>query len=116
MSGRRGSNSPPIAWKAIALPNELLPLKTHQRTWAVKDSNLRTRKRTDLQSVAFNHSAICPNQRAEEGSRTPDLLITNQLLYQLSYLGLLSYVKNLFFWDGKGNGKLFPTKFFKRKI
>jgi hypothetical protein len=25
MSGRRGSNSPPIAWKAIALPNELLP-------------------------------------------------------------------------------------------
>ncbi len=27
MSGRRGSNSPPIAWKAIALPNELLPLK-----------------------------------------------------------------------------------------
>lgn len=23
--------------------------------------------------------------RAEEGSRTPDLLITNQLLYQLSY-------------------------------
>ena len=24
-SGRRGSNSPPIAWKAIALPNELLP-------------------------------------------------------------------------------------------
>jgi len=26
-SGRRGSNSPPIAWKAIALPNELLPLK-----------------------------------------------------------------------------------------
>src|SRR6187551_1031775 len=26
LSGRRGSNSPPIAWKAIALPNELLPL------------------------------------------------------------------------------------------
>lgn len=25
LSGRRGSNSPPIAWKAIALPNELLP-------------------------------------------------------------------------------------------
>ena len=25
-SGRRGSNPPPIAWKAIALPNELLPL------------------------------------------------------------------------------------------
>ncbi len=25
-SGRPGSNWPPIAWKAIALPNELLPL------------------------------------------------------------------------------------------
>jgi hypothetical protein len=27
LSGRPGSNWPPIAWKAIALPNELLPLK-----------------------------------------------------------------------------------------
>ena len=26
LSGRRGSNSRPIAWKAIALPTELLPL------------------------------------------------------------------------------------------
>jgi hypothetical protein len=26
-SGRPGSNWPPIAWKAIALPNELLPQK-----------------------------------------------------------------------------------------
>lgn len=25
MSGRRGSNPPPEAWKATALPNELLP-------------------------------------------------------------------------------------------
>ena len=28
--------------------------------WAEKDSNLRTRERTDLQSVAFSHSAIYP--------------------------------------------------------
>ena len=27
-------------------------------------------------------------KRAGEGTRTPDLLITNQLLYQLSYAGL----------------------------
>ncbi len=26
LSGKRGSNSRPIAWKAIALPTELLPL------------------------------------------------------------------------------------------
>jgi hypothetical protein len=27
-------------------------------------------------------------RRANEGIRTPDLLITNQLLYQLSYIGV----------------------------
>jgi hypothetical protein len=30
---------------------------------------------------------------ADVGIRTPDLLITNQLLYQLSYIGLLSILK-----------------------
>ena len=35
--------------------------------------------------------------RADEGTRTPDRLITNQLLYQLSYIGFSSYVKQLFF-------------------
>ena len=30
-------------------------------SWAEQGSNLRTRERTDLQSVAFNHSAICPS-------------------------------------------------------
>ena len=38
LSGRRGSNPPPIAWKAIALPNELLPLDV---LWGEEDSNLR---------------------------------------------------------------------------
>ena len=37
-SGRRGSNSPPIAWKAIALPNELLPLTQFE---SVKSLNLK---------------------------------------------------------------------------
>ena len=31
--------------------------------WAEKDSNLRTRMRTDLQSAAFSRSAICPEQK-----------------------------------------------------
>ena len=30
-------------------------------------------------------------KRAEEGTRTPDLLITNQWLYQLSYFGLFLF-------------------------
>jgi hypothetical protein len=51
---------------------------------------------TDLQSVPFGHSGTPPFifQRqpvrfnsAGERTRTPDLLITNQLLYQLSYAG-----------------------------
>ena len=62
LSGRRGSNSRPIAWKAIALPTELLPQKywltellaywfcnqttdnsINQFMWGKKDSNLRSR-------------------------------------------------------------------------
>ena len=41
---------------------------------------------TDLQSVAFSLFAISPSG-AENRNRTRNLLITNQLLYQLSYFG-----------------------------
>ena len=40
----------------------------------------------DLQSVPFGHSGNPPYEIGAGGrTRTPDLLITNQLLYQLSY-------------------------------
>ncbi len=40
----------------------------------------------DLQSVPFGHSGIPPYSSGAGGRiRTPDLLITNQLLYRLSY-------------------------------
>jgi hypothetical protein len=39
---------------------ELDPTARGGGQWAEKDSNLRTLTRTDLQSVAFSHSAICP--------------------------------------------------------
>ena len=40
----------------------------------------------DLQSVPFGHSGIPPCSIGAGGrTRTPDLLITNQLLYRLSY-------------------------------
>ncbi len=52
-------------------------------------------KATDLQSAPFGHSGTLPYIRvsnkltlfvgAGDGTRTRDLLITNQLLYQLSY-------------------------------
>ena len=43
---------------------------------------------TDLQSAPFGHSGTLPRYQkngAGDGTRTRDLLITNQLLYQLSY-------------------------------
>ena len=43
------------------------------------------RNATDLQSAPFGHSGTRPYIGAGERTRTPDLLITNQLLYQLSY-------------------------------
>ena len=50
----------------------------------------------DLQSAAFSHFATPPHIQMFNGagdrSRTHDLLITSQLLYQLSYTG----VKNIY--------------------
>jgi hypothetical protein len=58
-------------------------------------------KGTDLQSVAFSHFATPPGKNnAGDRSRTHDLLITSQLLYQLSYTGRIKKVlllKYLFF-------------------
>ena len=49
----------------------------------------------DLQSVPFGHSGIPPYSISTVGgaggrTRTPDLLITNQLLYRLSYTSILT--------------------------
>ena len=71
--------------------------------WAVVDSNHRSRKTADLQSAPFGRSGNCPyisikkllidvilltnaiikfqTCRASGGIRTPDQLITNQLLW-----------------------------------
>ena len=46
----------------------------------------------DLQSAAFSLFATPPADDAGERSRTLDLLITSQLLYQLSYTGILWWV------------------------
>ena len=90
LSGRRGSNPRPTAWKAVALPTELLPLMhfeilklgnfeidaqtqfpnwafhpdsnrdQNQRAWAEVDSNHRSRKTADLQSAPFGRSGTRP--------------------------------------------------------
>ena len=67
LSGRRGSNSRPSAWKADALSTELLPQKSARPggqallfLWAKMDSNHRRYKPADLQSAPFDHSGIRP--------------------------------------------------------
>ena len=50
-------------------------------------------KGADLQSAAFSHFATPPIiKNAGERNRTPNLLITSQLLYQLSYTGICIHI------------------------
>ena len=100
-SGRRGSNPRPSAWKADALPTELLPqnfffqrkspIKNFGLSWEKMDSNHRRYKPADLQSAPFGHSGILPKFlrtfEPMEGIEptTPRLQITCS--GQLSYIG-----------------------------
>ena len=45
---------------------------------------------TDLQSAPFGHSGTHPYPKADDRTRTDNLLITNQLLCQLSHIGIYS--------------------------
>ena len=80
-SGRRGSNSRHLAWKASALPTELHPhyaehprkvltdplySNTYRQSFLVEGAGFEPAysERTDLQSVAFNHSATPPKSTA----------------------------------------------------
>ena len=60
------------------------------RWWERMDSNHRSEDATDLQSAPIGHSGTLPYSINGAGGRirTPDLLITNQLLYQLSYTSI----------------------------
>ena len=70
-----------------ALLLELAPCEV----WGEQDSNLRSCEAADLQSAPVGHLGISPVpiHGANGRIRTPDLLITNQLLYQLSYTSVL---------------------------
>ena len=60
-SGRRGSNPLPSAWKADALPDELLPLLPRfYKAWREMDLNHRRLAPTGLQPVSFDRSDIPP--------------------------------------------------------
>ena len=63
-SGRPGSNRLPSAWKADALPDELLPLN-HSDRWGKEDSNLRRLTPADLQSAPVDRFGIPPMEPME---------------------------------------------------
>ena len=68
---------------------------------------------TDLQSAPFGHSGTPPYAIGAGGrTRTPDLLFTNQLLYQLSYTstGICSSAAKISLSDGKEFVKHFFRK------
>ena len=109
VSGRRNSNPRPSAWKADALPTELLPLNIvsenrnillfrHYIIFPVLSGESRIRTYEGICQQIYSlpqlaalvspqknrtslsrHTFTTPS-RADEGIRTPDLQITNQLL------------------------------------
>src|SRR2546427_5656188 len=99
-SGKRDSNPRPSAWKADALPLSYSRSScfTTTRWWRGEDSNLR-RLRRQIYSLLPLTARVplqrrhelergkrgARRQRAGEGTRTPNRLITNEMLYQLSY-------------------------------
>ena len=92
----------------VLLTHRTIAKEQNNVKWAEEDSNLWSRKTADLQSAPFGRSGICPYIKsginywnpkpqlfrfrslirllpgATCRNRTNDLLITNQLLYQLS--------------------------------
>ena len=60
------------------------------------------RNATDLQSAPFGHSGTLPYEIGAGGRiRTPDLLITNQLLYQLSYTSIFDPAEHMIADDSR---------------
>ena len=77
VSGRRNSNPRPSAWKADALPTELLPLVAFRG-----EGRIRTYEGISQQIYSLPQLAtlVPPQTGADGGIRTHGLLITNQLL------------------------------------
>ena len=84
------------------------------------DLNHRRLSPSDLQSDAIDHSATLPKKivagalcnGAGDQIRTDDLLITSQLLYQLSYAGLTERHYNGFSEKVNREDEVFCERFF----
>ena len=68
-----------------------------------KDSNLREGGANRFKSAPFGHSGI-EFQKADDRTRTDNLLITNQLLCQLSHIGEIT---NTFIINGTNRARTY---------
>ncbi len=88
----------------LSPPNKKYQPPDGDRYFLVGDGGFEPPKAlpADLQSVPFGHSGNPPYMKFGAGGRirTPDLLITNQLLYQLSYtsISISAVYSNRTFW------------------
>ncbi len=85
-------NLRPSGYEPDELPNCSTPRYKAEkffRKWMEKDSNLRSRRQQiySLPPLATRESI---HMQADDRTRTDNLLITNQLLCQLSHIGLVS--------------------------
>ena len=93
---RRATGAPPRAAFRIHRPKKNTVTPDGVTVFLVGEGGFEPPKSvtTDLQSAPFGHSGIppysirCETAGAGRRTRTPDLLITNQLLYQLSYTSI----------------------------
>ncbi len=103
--GYLDSNQGVTESKSVALPLGYTPMRLKNGG----GGRIRTAEPegTDLQSVVFSHFTTPPDEDgAGERSRTLDLLITSQLLYQLSYTG------NKYINGGSGRNRTADTRIF----
>ena len=89
-SARDGTSSiSPSGLRAIGTPEP--PLATLGRWYQIGIKRPRTHDRR-LALATVIRLTYAEKRRADERTRTADLLITSELLYQLSYVGLLRFV------------------------
>ena len=86
--------------------------------WAGKDSNLRTRKRTDLQSVVVGHLTTCPksikSRRRDSNPRPADYksaALPTELRRLITRPKPHITLIYCFFWEGKGRYNCENQKF-----
>ena len=97
--------------------------------WGRVDSNHCRQMPTGLQPVSFSHSDTPPNynnnkeqpsksllKEAPDGTRTHDRLITNQVLYQLSYRGLHLFINKVQMYLSHKDFFVKGSRFFLERI